>query len=211
MMKNIDDIFLLQRIKEDDEAAFKYLFDTYFTAVYRLSFFYIKKEGRKQGKVSKREMDYKLLLDTAVFAGDILMQNGEEIALDVFTALWEKRKTIEIKLSIKAYLLTSARNRTLNYLRDHEQELYTENISLFESAIEEYPLEMKELEQLINEAIYALPDKCREVFLKSRMENRSNKEIATDMNITVKTVEAQITKALKHIKTHLGKGYHYLF
>lgn len=40
-MKNIDDIFLLQRIKEDDEAAFKYLFDTYFTAVYRLSFFYI--------------------------------------------------------------------------------------------------------------------------------------------------------------------------
>lgn len=181
-MKNIDDIFLLQRIKEDDEAAFKYLFDTYFTAVYRLSFFYIKK-------------------DTL----------SEEIALDVFTALWEKRKTIEIKLSIKAYLLTSARNRTLNYLRDDEQELYTENISLFESAIEEYPLEMKELEQLINEAIYALPDKCREVFLKSRMENRSNKEIATDMNITVKTVEAQITKALKHIKAHLGKGYHYLF
>jgi len=43
------------------------------------------------------------------------------------------------------------------------------------------------------------------------MENRSNKEIATDMNITVKTVEAQITKALKHIKAHLGKGYHYLF
>ena len=42
------------------------------------------------------------------------------------------------------------------------------------------------------------------------MENRSNKEIATDMNITVKTVEAQITKALKHIKAHLGKGYHYL-
>ena len=74
------------------------------------------------------------------------------------------------------------------------------------SAIEEYPLEMKELEQLINEAIYALPDKCREVFLKSRMENRSNKEIATDMNITVKTVEAQITKALKHIKAHLGKA-----
>lgn len=181
-MKNIDDIFLLRQIKEDDEAAFKYLFDTYFTAVYRLAFFYIKK-------------------DTI----------SEEIALDVFTALWEKRKTIEIKLSMKAYLLASTRNRTLNYLRDHEQDLTMDKLSPFDSAIEEYPLEMKELEQLINEAICALPDKCREVFLKSRMDNQSNKEIATDMSITVKTVEAQITKALKHIKAHLGDAYLYLF
>lgn len=181
-MKNIDDIFLLRQIKEDDEAAFKYLFDTYFTAVYRLAFFYLKK-------------------DTI----------AEEIALDVFTALWEKRKMIEIKLSMKAYLLASARNRTLNYLRDHEQDLAIDNLSPFDSAIEEYPLEMKELEQLINEAICALPDKCREVFLKSRMDNQSNKEIAADMSITVKTVEAQITKALKHIKAHLGDAYQYLF
>lgn len=181
-MNSTDDIFLLRRIKEEDEIAFKYLFDTYFTAVYRIAYFYLKNEAV-----------------------------SEEIALDVFTILWEKRDTIEIKISIKSYLMTSARNRALNYLRDHEQELSTDTLSPFDSAFEEHPLEMKELEQLIDEAIYALPDKCREVFMKSRMENRSNKEIAADMDITVKTVEAQITKALKQIKAHLGEAYHYLF
>ena len=70
---------------------------------------------------------------------------------------------------------------------------------------------MEELNRLIQEAICALPDKCREVFLKSRHENMSNQEIATDMNISVKTVEAQITKALKRIKKFLGEGYAYLF
>lgn len=182
MTNSTDDIFLLKRIREGDENAFKFLFDTYFTAVYRIAFFYLK-----LGTVS------------------------EEIALDVFTTLWEKRQTVEIRLSIKAYLMTSARNRALNYLRDHEQELSTGSLSPFDSAVEEYPLEMKELEQLIDEAIAALPDKCKAVFIKSRMENRSHKEIASDMNITTKTVEAQITKALKHIKAHLGSSYTYLF
>lgn len=182
MTNSTDDIFLLRRIREEDEIAFKYLFDTYFTVVYRIAYFYLKNEAI-----------------------------SEEIALDVFTIFWERRKTIEIRLSIKSYLIASARNRSLNYLRDHEQELSTDRLSPFDPAIEEHPMEMKELEQLIDEAIYALPDKCRQVFVKSRMENRSNKEIASELNITTKTVEAQITKALKHIKAHLGTSYQYLF
>lgn len=63
----------------------------------------------------------------------------------------------------------------------------------------------------MQEAISALPDKCREVFVYSRQENMSNREIADRMGISVKTVEAPITKALKRIKKYLGEGYSYLF
>lgn len=177
-----DDIFLFQRIREGDEIAFKYLFETYFAAVYRLVFFYIRED-----------------------------RIAEEIGLDVFTAFWEKRYTIQIKLSIKAYLLASARNRTLNYIRDHQPTLSLDNLLPLETAVEEYPLEMKELEQLIDEAVDSLPAKCREVFRQSRVDNLTHKEIAARMNITVKTVETQITKALKHIKAYLGDAYHYLW
>jgi len=177
-----DDIFLLRRIKEDDETAFKYLFETYYVSLYRLAFFYIKKD-----------------------------MVAEEITLDVFTAFWEKRKTIEIQISIKAYLITSTRNRSMNYIRDNKSIYTTDDLSLLDSTIEEYSLEMKELEQLIDAAISSLPDKCKQVFIKSRTENLTNREIASQMNITTKTVEAQITKALKHIREHLGNSYHYLW
>lgn len=182
MPANTDDIFLLQKIKEDDETAFKYLFETYFASVYRLAFFYLKEE-----------------------------MVAEEIALDVFTAFWEKRSVVRIQVSLKAYLLTSARNRTMNYIRDNKPTLSLDHLLPVESAIEEYPLEMKELEYLIDEAVSSLPEKCREVFRKSRMENLTNKEIAGQMDISVKTVETQITKALKHIKAYLGDAYHYLW
>lgn len=182
MPTKTDDIFLLQKIREEDETAFKYLFDSYFAAVYRLAFFYIRED-----------------------------RVAEEIALDVFTAFWEKRHVVEIRISLKAYLMASARNRTLNYIRDNQPAFSLDNLLLVEAAVEEYPLEMKELERLIDEAVSSLPVKCREVFRKSRMENQTNKEIASQMNITVKTVETQITKALKHIKNYLGDSYSYLW
>lgn len=72
-------------------------------------------------------------------------------------------------------------------------------------------LEDEDLYRLVREAVVALPDKCREVFLLSRDENLSNKEVADRLNISVKTVEAQITKALKRIRSTLGKAYFYLF
>ena len=72
-------------------------------------------------------------------------------------------------------------------------------------------LEVEELNRLIAEAIHSLPDKCRDVFRKSREENLTNQEIADEMQISVKTVEAQITKALKRIKGFLDEQYFYLF
>ncbi|WP_291529203.1 RNA polymerase sigma-70 factor [Bacteroides sp. UBA939] len=182
-MATTDDILLLKLVKEGDEHAFKHLFNTYFTPLCR----YIN-----------------IYLDN--FA------ETEELALDIFTYLWENKNQIEIKLSFKAYLFQSARNRCLNVLRDRK---YT--TTLDESLIEtlqdkDYSaLEMEELNRLIEEAVYTLPEKCREVFLKSRHDLMSNQEIANNMHISIKTVEAQITKALKRIKDFLGEGYSYLF
>ncbi len=182
-MTTADDILLLKLIKNGDEHAFKHLFDSYFVSLCR----YIN-----------------IYLDN--FA------ETEELALDIFTYLWENREQVEIKLSFKAYLFQAARNRCLNALRDRKQTTPL-NEALQETLQDkDYPtLEMEELNQLIQDAICTLPEKCREVFLKSRQKNMSNQEIAEEMEISVKTVEAQITKALKRIKKFLGEGYSYLF
>lgn len=182
-MTTADDILLLKLIKSGDEHAFRHLFDLYFVSLCRYINIYLNNYAET-----------------------------EELALDIFTYLWEKREQVEIKLSFKAYLFQSARNRCLNALRDRRATSSLDETLQETLQDKDYPaLEMEELNRLIQEAICALPDKCREVFLKSRHENMSNQEIATDMNISVKTVEAQITKALKRIRKFLGEGYAYLF
>ena len=177
-----DDIILLNLIREGDKLAFKHLFESYFTPLCRFMHLYIR--------------------DTNIV---------EELALDIYTYVWENRKTLQIQLSFKAYLFQAARNKCLNELRKKKN---TVSLNLEDIDIEEtdmMSLETDELYQLIQEAVLALPDKCREVFKLSRTENLSNQEIATQLNISVKTVEAQITKALKRIKEFLGDSYSFLW
>ena len=177
-----DDIILLNLIREGDKLAFRHLFESYFTPLCRFMHLYIR--------------------DTNIV---------EELALDIFTYVWENRKTLQIQLSFKAYLFQAARNKCLNELRKKKNtvSLNSEEIDIAET--EAMSLETDELYRLIQEAVLALPDKCREVFQLSRSENLTNQEIATQLNISVKTVEAQITKALKRIKDFLGDSYSFLW
>ena len=177
-----DDIILLNLIREGDKLAFRHLFESYFTPLCRFMHLYIK--------------------DTTIV---------EELALDIFTYVWENRKTLQILISYKAYLFQAARNKCLNELRKKKNtiSLNQEDIDIEET--EAMSLETDELYRLIQEAVLALPDKCKEVFQLSRTENLSNQEIATQLNISVKTVEAQITKALKRIKEFLGDSYSFLW
>ena len=180
----MDDMFLLQLIKNGDKQAFKYVFDTYFTALCRFMYLYL---------------------------GDT--QEAEDIASDIFASVWENRKKLEIRLTFKAYHFQAAKNRCLNAIRDRKATVSlddingqdTPQVSITDS------LETEELNNLIQEAILSLPEKCREVFLQSRTKNLTNQEIAESMDISVKTVEAQITKALKQIRKFLGTQYQYLF
>lgn len=181
---NTDEILLLRSLKAGDEAAFKCLFETYFVSLCRFMNLYLK---------NKMEV--------------------EEIALDIFMYIWTHREEIRITISLKAYLFQAARNRCLNALRDQKEVCYLEELNdiLKEGERIDTDLELKELNHLIEEAICSLPDKCKEVFLRSRKQNLTNKEISDKMQISVKTVEAQITKALKHIREHLNGRYTYLF
>ena len=94
------------------------------------------------------------------------------------------------------------------YIHDREksQDLVLDILQNYDSE-----LELQELHHLIEEAVSLLPDKCREIFRKSREENLTNKEIAGQLHISEKTVEGQITIALKKIRIHLGDSYSYLW
>lgn len=134
-------------------------------------------------------------------------QTAEDIAQDAFFILWEKRK--EIRLSIKSYLYRAALNKAFTYLeRDkrlvrtqHEGDWYEYEPS---ANTTQETFQLNETQTEINKAIDSLPPACKTVFLMSRMEEMTYKEIAEALNISIKTVENQMSKALKQIKERLG-------
>ncbi len=134
---------------------------------------------------------------------------AREIVQDAFANLWEKRETIELDRSPQAYMATTVRNRCLNYLRDHKK--YDRSIIEFEGLGNDHDykdhdqLVTSEIRLRIEEATSSLPEKCRQVFLMNRMENKKYQEIATELNLSVKTVEAQMSKALKVMREKLAE------
>ena len=124
---------------------------------------------------------------------------------------WENRETFQIQLSLKAYLFQAAKNKCLNELRKKKETVGLDRVEVSTINTSVSTLETEELYRLIQEAVFSLPDKCRNIFLLSRSENLTNQEIAQKLNISVKTVEGQITTALKKIKKFLGDQYSYLW
>lgn len=134
---------------------------------------------------------------------------AREVVQDVFANLWEKRDTIEHDKSPKSYLGTAVRNRCLNYLRDNRKfdagMLEIEGLGEEHSYDEQDSLVENELKTKIDEAVNSLPEKCREIFICNRMENKKYQEIADEMKLSVKTVEAQMSKALKIMREKLAE------
>ena len=183
MNTNSDDILLLKLIKQGDQIAFRHLFYQYADSLERFITYYIHDREKSQ-----------------------------DLVLDIFTYIWENRQNFEIKLTLEAYLFQAARNKSFTYIRDKKIPVYLEEMEGME-IVQNYDseLELQELHHLIEEAVSLLPDKCREIFRKSREENLTNKEIAGQLHISEKTVEGQITIALKKIRIHLGDSYSYLW
>jgi RNA polymerase sigma-70 factor (ECF subfamily) len=140
---------------------------------------------------------------------------AEEVVQRIFLKIWENRDHILIEKSISAYLYQSVRNESINFLKQKlatskNQEKYEKRLryaNLFEAISEENGssvLLVQELEGQINSAIEALPEKCREIFLLSRKENLSIKEIAEQLNISVNTVQSQISIALAKLRNFLS-------
>lgn len=135
-------------------------------------------------------------------------QEGEDIVQETFIKIWEVRDTINPFYSFNTFLITVAKHLIYNQIRHaNYKKKYSKEI-LYISQKESTPGNEKDLEALIENTVNELPDKCREIYKKSRVEGYSNSEIAEELNISKSTVENQINKALKSLKQKMHKvGY----
>ncbi len=138
------------------------------------------------------------------FVNDI--DDAKSIVHDVFLKLWEKRDEINMQKAVKSYLYTSVNNRSLNYIRDNKKFNRDENIvknqsSLYPNAEDE--LEASEVQKKIDTVLNNLNPKVKRIFELSRYEGKKYKEIAEEMNLSVKTVETHMSTALKELRKYL--------
>jgi RNA polymerase sigma-70 factor (ECF subfamily) len=142
------------------------------------------------------------------------LDSSKEVVHAVFVKIWENRHQFEFDKPAKAYLFASVYNRSLNVIRNNKKfyDTIDDNSPIESWDTGEYSdsMEVAELESKIKIAIQKLPEKCREVFELNRFEGKKYQEIADHLNISVKTVEAQMSKALKVLKEEL-KDYLYLW
>lgn len=138
---------------------------------------------------------------------------ARNLAQEVFINLWLNREKIETLNGIRAFLYTFAKSACLNDIRHRkvvrryeDEHLQFKEDDLDRDVLESMDfgsLEFSELEELIRQAINGLSDKCRRVFMMSRFDGKMNKEIADELNISVKAVEANMTRALKTLRIKL--------
>ncbi len=177
----ITNSFFISNINEGREEAFKVLFDLYY------------------GKLLYIAQNYTLNTEDA-----------QEIVQDVFVKVWKHRR--DIKTNINGYLFKTTKNACLDYLRSKKYKLSKSTNTLQVEALINHnaltdnranSIIEKELAQKIQIAIDLLPEKCKKVFVKSRIEGLKNKEISSELNISLKTVENHMSKALRHMRLHL--------
>lgn len=176
--QNERDLSLFKSIKAGNQQAFRQLFDLYYESLVFVAF--------------------RLLRD---------MNSAKDMVQEVFLTLWKKRQLLEIHSFIYAYLKRSVVNKSLNYIkaRKHfEEDTVLERASYKTSSAQE-SMEAKDLETLIKKTIDTLPERCRAVFVLKRFEDKSLKEIGALLDISPKTVEHQMTKALKVLKNAVIK------
>ena len=135
-------------------------------------------------------------------------EQAEEIVQGVFLKLWEKRDQLQIQTSIKAYLYKSVHNDCLNLFERNKTRLKYENHASYtmdkHSELASKNVELKELEDRLGKALNELPQQCRTIFQMSRFEDLKYKEIADSLGLSVKTVENQMGKALRILRTKLA-------
>ena len=177
--------FQFNKFKKGDEKAYAYFFNLYYNQIVGFCTEFIHDRDK-----------------------------AKSIAQEAFLKLWINKEKVQKINGIKAFLYTSAKSDCLNLfrhkkvvnryldssLRKREESLNMEvlNAMRFDTVM------FSELEELIKVSIDELPDKCRQVFIMRRMDYKKNKEIAEELNISVKAVEANMTRALKYLKKRLS-------
>jgi RNA polymerase sigma-70 factor (ECF subfamily) len=140
-------------------------------------------------------------------------EDAKGLVQEAFISFWEKNPTIMSEAQLQSYLYTSVKNNCLMRLR-HEKvkKRFDDNAAIkmqnqiYFSALEQLDtsvISFQEIETIIEKTLTGLPPRCRDIFILSRFEGKKNQEVADDLNITVKAVEAQITKSLKVFRVAL--------
>lgn len=182
-------------------------------------FLQIQKGNLKAFETLYFDMQPRLFAFSRKFIDDI--EICSDIVQEIFHELWENRQTTFIKTSVKAYLFRVLHNKCLNHIRDKKvQDKYISYVDFklketellfFNQDWEGYKsIFFQEVLQIFKKSMEELPEGCREVMLMSRVEGLSNKEIAEKLDISLRTVENQIYRALKILKVNL-KDYLPLF
>lgn len=144
---------------------------------------------------------------------------AKNIVQDVFTELWNKKRSLKQDTNLNAWLFTVTKNKSLkvisqlksqynydNYLKIRQLDVNYKSLVNFETG----DIVFEELQMQLQASLNCLSPACRKVFEMSRFEEKKNREIADELNLSIKTVEAQISKALKTLKSDL-KDYLPLF
>ena len=134
---------------------------------------------------------------------------AKDIVQEAFFSLWQKKDRIDLSKPVRSYMTSAIRNKCLNYIRDHKK--FSDTI--LESEDQYFKSHYKPHDRLIEEelrikiktSIEELPVKCREIFVLSRYEKLKYLEIADRLQISVKTVETQMSKALTHLRIRLAE------
>lgn len=132
----------------------------------------------------------------------------EDIIQDIFMNIWNNREKLEINISLKGYLYACARYQVFNHFKKNKDKIHVEFFDdldkRFQHSTPETQMMHEELVQQISSIVDTLPEKCQLVYKLSRDEQLSHKEIAERLDISIKTVENHITKALQVIRLSMG-------
>lgn len=181
-----NDTEALLQMADGDLAAYRYLFDQHFADLCNFLLIYLH----------SREL-------------------SEEVALEIFTYIWEKRESLAIKATFKSFLFASAKNKAISHYRKTQRAVFTSlesNEQLISSLSESGEfMENNELRAIINSAIEKLPEKSRQIYQLAWEENLSHKEIAEQLGIAPKTVENHVGIALRKLRESLKPYYKQIF
>lgn len=175
--KNQQDLLKLLRLS--DQKAFNTLFRLYGARLYHFSYRYLKSS-----------------------------EEAEEIVQDTFIKIWERRSVMDPSSSFSGFIFTVAHNLILNRIRKLRNEnncktVLVKNTSSIHNDTEEKILSA-ELEHLLREALVELPPKRKIIYQMIRDDGKTYKQVAEQLNISVKTVESQMTEAMKHFRAKLS-------
>ncbi|MDB5116519.1 MAG: polymerase subunit sigma-70 [Mucilaginibacter sp.] len=151
---------------------------------------------------------YKYILHNHAYKKLTNREEARDVVQDVFTMLWNKREIINMHSNLSGYLYTALKNSILNLFSHREVKtkytLSMERFSVVGNTLADYRIREQQLSELIEAEIAALPTKMREVFELSRKSHLTHKEIAERLDICEKTVDRQISNALKILRTKFG-------